>query len=499
MKRMFAFLLLIALGGIPTAGALEVELSWDDGIADASTMRLPGTNENVVKFTPPAYPCTLKTLRYYIYPQGDTTKSFLTILLHQDAQGQPGSAWDTLTANPTQSGWHDVDYAGESLIITDADSSFFAGIHWTGAGVNFSPYVGIDNTNPDNMSWQGNDLSGWSQLSTDVMIRAVVLVPAPADTTPPTIEMVQQPADPTYYTGDPYTVSARVTDSESGVDSVVLFYKAHNETIPQPWGEVAMTAVSGDTYSAAIPDTLLPAPLYRGRYYVWARDTSGNEASTANFGFAIELAEPESLRQGDFSPGPDSCSVAWNAPSRGANWSAYRIYRSLSAPNNFVLYDSVPPETLHYTDRGFQHLDYYYVTAVYPIGESAPSDTVGIFFDAVTEGEGEQQEGVLGSPSLSQNVPNPVSSATVIEFVVPNPRSGDKIRPVQLAIFNVLGQTIRTLKNGKTSAGVHHVVWDGRDDEGRRVSQGLYFYQVTVGTPDDPNYFVARKRMLVVK
>jgi hypothetical protein len=71
-----------------------------------------------------------------------------------------------------------------------------------------------------------------------------------------------------------------------------------------------------------------------------------------------------------------------------------------------------------------------------------------------------------------QNYPNPFNPATVIEFALEKPAD------VELTIFALSGQTVRTLVSGNMPAGVHAVRWDGRDDSGKRVSSATYFYRL---------------------
>ncbi len=80
--------------------------------------------------------------------------------------------------------------------------------------------------------------------------------------------------------------------------------------------------------------------------------------------------------------------------------------------------------------------------------------------------------------SLAQNYPNPFNPETVINYSLKNPTPTQ----TQLVIFNSLGQKIRTLVNGKKSAGRYQAVWNGTDDAGRSVSSGIYFYKLTSGS-----------------
>lgn len=75
---------------------------------------------------------------------------------------------------------------------------------------------------------------------------------------------------------------------------------------------------------------------------------------------------------------------------------------------------------------------------------------------------------------LGQNYPNPCNPGTTIPF------SLTQSAYAELSIFNVLGQKITSLINGRLPAGYHSAVWDGTDSKGEPVSSGVYFYQLTV-------------------
>jgi flagellar hook assembly protein FlgD len=52
---------------------------------------------------------------------------------------------------------------------------------------------------------------------------------------------------------------------------------------------------------------------------------------------------------------------------------------------------------------------------------------------------------------------------------------------VTLDVFTVWGQRVRTLFTGVASAGIHEVTWDGKDENGRTVGSGVYFYRLVTG------------------
>jgi hypothetical protein len=98
------------------------------------------------------------------------------------------------------------------------------------------------------------------------------------------------------------------------------------------------------------------------------------------------------------------------------------------------------------------------------------------------------QLAVVRAFHLRQNAPNPFNPATVIEFAVPSPGR------VALRIYDTRGQLVRTLLDTQFAAPKHaRVAWDGRDDAGRVVSSGVYFYKLE--TADH----VASRKMLLLK
>ncbi len=71
---------------------------------------------------------------------------------------------------------------------------------------------------------------------------------------------------------------------------------------------------------------------------------------------------------------------------------------------------------------------------------------------------------------LRRPMPTPFAERTTIRFSVPAP--GGR---VELALFDLSGRRVRVLWDAPSVPGSHAVVWDGRDDGGRRVASGIYF------------------------
>jgi len=89
--------------------------------------------------------------------------------------------------------------------------------------------------------------------------------------------------------------------------------------------------------------------------------------------------------------------------------------------------------------------------------------------------------------------PNPVClrkrSSFYCSFSVSLPRSGD----MELSLYNIRGQKVRTLGKGYLCAGEQTMQWNGCDDTGRKVGAGVYLYHLTTSDGE------ASGRVTVVK
>jgi flagellar hook assembly protein FlgD len=94
---------------------------------------------------------------------------------------------------------------------------------------------------------------------------------------------------------------------------------------------------------------------------------------------------------------------------------------------------------------------------------------------------------LVKSFTLFQNYPNPFNPSTVISWQL---AVGSE---VELNIFNLLGQEVRTLVDKRQEAGYHSVRWDGNDNQGNPVASGIYLYRIKTGE------FVSVRQMLMMK
>lgn len=89
--------------------------------------------------------------------------------------------------------------------------------------------------------------------------------------------------------------------------------------------------------------------------------------------------------------------------------------------------------------------------------------------------------------ALHQNYPNPFNPSTTISYQL------NMASDVELAVFNSLGQKVKTLVKAKQAAGQHVVQWDALDEAGNKLGSGLYFYKLQSGDQ------VQVRKMLLVK
>lgn len=87
--------------------------------------------------------------------------------------------------------------------------------------------------------------------------------------------------------------------------------------------------------------------------------------------------------------------------------------------------------------------------------------------------------------SLRQNYPNPFNPVTNLGFRIA------EFGLVRLEIYDILGRKITILVNEELNPGVYEVVWDGRDENGIPVANGIYIYRITAG-----NYTQAHRMIL---
>jgi len=161
-----------------------------------------------------------------------------------------------------------------------------------------------------------------------------------------------------------------------------------------------------------------------------------------------------------------------------ANLTGYKLYR-----NNTVI-QTLPPDLLvSYTDTTMPAgTNTYYATAVYGAYESEATED---FVHIVTSNDDPSAPSNL--TRLNGNWPNPFNPSTSISY------SLKEAGFTSVDIFNAKGQKVRTLVNETKAAGDHSIVWNGKDDSGRALGSGIYFFRLRSGS------YSGSRKMLMLK
>ncbi|MCB2199912.1 carboxypeptidase regulatory-like domain-containing protein [bacterium] len=135
----------------------------------------------------------------------------------------------------------------------------------------------------------------------------------------------------------------------------------------------------------------------------------------------------------------------------------------------------------HAADPSFQPVDGQNVTAQVIISGPKMVDTI-VTVDMVFTTAGENDDLLPAKYALHQNYPNPFNPSTAIKFDLVASQN------VKLTVFNMLGQEVARLVDGRMQAGYHNVSFDAS-----RLASGVYFYRLQ--TPA----FTKMRKMVLVK
>ena len=178
--------------------------------------------------------------------------------------------------------------------------------------------------------------------------------------------------------------------------------------------------------SLVIPVELSDFSGYHQDQYVKLSWTTASESN--NYGFEIER-----------STGSEWCKIA-SVRGRGTTLKAGN-YQYTDDLLNVALPDSI----LQYRLKQIDHDGTFSYSPALRIGVSNP-----------------------GTMQLMQNYPNPFNPRTTIRYAVPVAHN------VEIALFNIRGEKIRTLVKEHKTPGFYSMTWDGNDDSGRRAASGHY-------------------------
>lgn len=210
----------------------------------------------------------------------------------------------------------------------------------------------------------------------------------------------------------------------------------------------ATTFLLFDPLSAPLaPTGLTASPYYQGGKTYVSLDWNDNEE--------IDLDEYNIYRRSRVGDGP---------------WGQWGKIGSTTTSS----YTDGPVQTHDKTGRPYTYA--YYTTAYDVYGyESYPSniDSVGPIWPRSAGGAQTADITGLGCDFvLYGSSPNPFRLTTTIRYAVPNETY------LTLRVYDIAGRSLKTLYNGIATSGTHSITWNGEDDLGRRLENGVYFIRL---------------------
>ena len=238
------------------------------------------------------------------------------------------------------------------------------------------------------------------------------------------------------------------------------------------WEYVGSQVAQGfDGYSYTAP-TLSDSvggsnPLTRFMVEAVNLSPGGSWNSAPDSGYSVDNLAPvvPAPFVAQYSVSGNATNLHW-APNTETDLAGYRLYRGnfatfVPGPGNLI---SAQPDT-GYADPGFAG-NYYKLSSIDIHG----NESLFALITPQTTGDVPGSEGF--ALSLARAVPNPAKGAVTFRFSLP--REGR----ATLTVYDQQGRTVRELVKGTLPAGEQTVNWNGRDDAGREVTPGVYFYRL---------------------
>jgi len=178
--------------------------------------------------------------------------------------------------------------------------------------------------------------------------------------------------------------------------------------------------------------------------------------------------------------------LSWK-PNTEYDLSHYLVYKDTVGgfiPDSFKIVGEAPKDSSVFRDYDFVlGKTYFYRVSAWDLtgNESDYSDELAV---SATDVGDFTEEGppIPRMYQVRQNYPNPFNPSTTIVYHLPD--VGYQPAEVEIVIYNLLGQKVRTLVKERKYPGEHKASWDGKDDKGNDLSSGIYFYKLTFSGVD---------------
>ena len=259
------------------------------------------------------------------------------------------------------------------------------------------------------------------------------------------------------------------------------------------------TTDTGDSESWCDNGIMITGTNLAGRFsisylnYFLSKDQSATIGPefASNFTIPLNIIQnsqmvPVEMRSFEASVSEDQIILSWTTVSESNNY-GFDVQRKTASNDYWETIGFVAgagtnnsPKIYNYIDEKISENHYFYRLKQIDFDGSADfSSTIEVF---------------IQSPKifqLIQNYPNPFNPETVISYQIPELK-GESVE-VELVIFNLLGDEVRTLVQKNQGSGYYNLMWDGRDNSGKTVTAGTYVYQIKAGK------FIQSKKMTLLR
>jgi hypothetical protein len=185
---------------------------------------------------------------------------------------------------------------------------------------------------------------------------------------------------------------------------------------------------------------------------------------------------------------PDGITIAWRTESEAGTYQ-WLIERGANEGGPFTQIAVVPAANTSDQPREYSYKD--------PVSPGA------VYYYRIIEVDVNGQQTMFGpvhaqaqsiaAYALSEGRPNPFNTEMKIRYQLPVASN------VTLTVYNITGQRVRTLQNGAQPAAYYTATWNGKDDNGNSLSNGIYFYKLKASAVSGPVSFEALKRATLIK
>jgi len=129
------------------------------------------------------------------------------------------------------------------------------------------------------------------------------------------------------------------------------------------------------------------------------------------------------------------------------------------------------------------------------VGTGENGTNMGSFDVGCEEMDIEYISGLPNRFSLFQNYPNPFNPTTTLRYDLPENSF------VNINIYDMLGREVKKIVSGERVSGYHQAVWDGTDSFGKKVSAGVYLFQIRArpNQAGRAGEFVQTRKMVLLK